>query len=37
MTVKTLPGSSLEVVEAKFLFQLLMTLLANPSCLDGGG
>jgi len=25
MTVKTLPGSSLEVVEAKFLFQLLMT------------
>ena len=37
MTVKTLPGSSLEVVEAEFLFQLLMRLLADPSRLDGGG
>jgi hypothetical protein len=30
--MKTLPGSSLEVI-----FQLLMRLFANPSCLDGGG
>ena len=37
MTVKALPGSSLEVVEAEFLFQLLMSLLTNPSRLDGGG
>ncbi len=37
MTVKALPGSPLEVVEAEFLFQLLMTLFANPSRLDGGG
>ena len=36
MAVKTLPGSPFEVVEAKFLFQLLMSLLANPSRLDGG-
>ena len=36
MTVKALPGSSLEVVEAEFLFQLLMGLLANPSRLDSG-
>ena len=36
MAVKTLPGSPFEVVEAKFFFQLLMGLLANPSCLDGG-
>lgn len=34
MAVKALPGSSFEVVEPKFLFQLLMGLLANPSCLD---
>jgi hypothetical protein len=31
MTVKALSGSSLEVVEAEFLFQLLMDLLADPS------
>jgi hypothetical protein len=37
MTVKALPGSSLEVVEAEFLFQLLMGLLADPSLLDGCG
>ncbi len=37
MTVKALPGSSLEVVEAEFLFQLLMGLFTNPSPLDGGG
>ena len=36
VTVKALPGSSLEVVEAEFFFQLLMRLLANPSRLDGG-
>ena len=36
MAVKALPGSSLEVIEAEFLFQLLMGLLANPSRLDGG-
>ena len=36
MAVETLPGSPFKVIEAKFLFQLLMGLLANPSCLDGG-
>ena len=36
VAVETLPGSPFEVIEAKFLFQLLMGLLANPSCLDGG-
>ena len=36
MAVEILPGSPFEVIEAKFLFQLLMGLLANPSCLDGG-
>ena len=36
MTVKALPGASLEVVEAEFLFQLLMGLLADPARLDGG-
>ncbi len=36
VTVKALPGSPLEVVEAKFLFQLLMGLLADPPRLDGG-
>ena len=35
MAVKTLPGSPFEVIEAEFLFHLLMRLLANPSCLDG--
>ena len=34
MTVKALPGSSLEVVEAEFFFQLLMGLLADPSRLN---
>ena len=34
MAVETLPGSPFEVIEAKFLFQLLMGLLANPSSLD---
>jgi len=36
MTVKALPRSSLEVIEAEFFFQLLMSLLADPSRLDGG-
>ena len=36
MTVKALPGSSLEVVETKFFFHLLVSLLANPTRLDGG-
>lgn len=36
VTVKALPRSALEMVEAEFFFQLLMGLLANPSCLDGG-
>src|SRR5438034_11100224 len=34
MTVKALPGSALEVIETKFFFQLLVSLLANPSRLD---
>ena len=37
MTMKALPGSSLEVIKPEFLFQLLMGLFANPSRLDGGG
>jgi len=36
MAVQALPGSSFEVIEAEFLFQLLMGLLTNPSRLDGG-
>ena len=36
VTMKTLPGPPFEVVEAKFLFQLLMGLLADPSRLDCG-
>ena len=36
MTMKAGPRSSLEVVEAEFLFQLLMGLLADPSRLDRG-
>ena len=37
MTVKALPGSSLEVIETEFFFQLLVSLLTNPSSLDDGG
>lgn len=37
VTMKILPGSSLEVIKSEFFFQLLMRLFANPSCLDGGG
>ena len=36
VTMKALPGSSLEVIEPKFLFQLLMGLFANPSRFDRG-
>src|SRR5262249_62432975 len=36
MTMKALPGSSLEVVKTKFFFHLLVSLLANPTRLDGG-
>lgn len=36
-TMKTLPGSPLEVIKPKLRFQLLMRLFANPSCLDSGG
>src|SRR5262249_16587388 len=35
MTVETLPGPAFEVIETEFLFQLLVSLLANPSRLDG--
>ena len=34
MTMKAVPRPSLEVIEPEFLLQLLMGLLANPSCLD---
>ena len=37
VTMKALPGSSLEVIKPEFLFQLLMGLFANPSRFDGGG
>src|SRR5262245_41516611 len=36
VTMQTLPGSAFEVIEAEFFFQLLVSLFANPSCLDGG-
>ena len=36
VAVEALPGSPLEVVETQFFFQLLVSLLANPSRLDGG-
>ena len=36
MTVKALPRTAFEVIETKFFFQLLVSLLANPSRLDGG-
>ena len=36
MTMKALPGSSLEVIKPEFLFQLLMGLFANPSSFDCG-
>ena len=36
MTMEALPGSSLEVIETEFFFHLLVSLLTNPSRLDGG-
>jgi hypothetical protein len=36
MTMKTGPGSPLEVVETEFFLQLLMGLLADPPRLDRG-
>lgn len=36
MTMEPLPGSSLEVIELEFLFQLLVGLFANPSRFDRG-
>ena len=36
VTMKTLPGSPLKVIKPEFFFRLLMSLLANPSCLDDG-
>ena len=35
MPMQALPGSALKVIETEFFFQLLMSLLANPSRLDG--
>ena len=37
MPIEPLPGSPLEVVEAKLLLHLLMRLLADPSRLDRAG
>ena len=34
--MQALPGSPLEVVKTKFIFHLLVSLLANPTRLDGG-
>ena len=36
MSMEALPGSSFEVIEPEFLFQLLMCLFANPSRFDRG-
>ena len=35
MTVKALPGSTLEVIEAEFFFQLLVSLLASLADVAG--
>jgi hypothetical protein len=35
VTMKTAPGLPLEVVEAEFLLELLIRLLADPARLDG--
>jgi hypothetical protein len=37
MAVKAVPGSSLEVVETEFLFQLLRRLLVFLKCAPDGG
>ena len=34
--VQASPGPALEVAQAQFLFELLVSLLADPACLDGG-
>ena len=36
MTVKAVPGSSLEVIKAEFFLHLLVSLLANPPRLYSG-
>jgi len=36
MSMEALPGSSFEVIETEFFFQLLMGLFANPSRFDRG-
>jgi hypothetical protein len=36
MTMQALPGSALEMIKTEFFFQLLVSLLANPTRLDGG-
>ena len=33
--MQALPGSAFKGIETEFFVQLLMSLLANPSCLDG--
>jgi hypothetical protein len=35
VTMQALPGSTFEVIETELLFQLLVSLLANPARLDG--
>ena len=35
--VQTGPGPTLEMAEAQLLFELLVSLLAHPACLDRGG
>ena len=37
VAMQTAPGSPFEVIEAKFLLELLMGLLAEPARLNGGG
>jgi hypothetical protein len=37
VTMETMPGSTLEVIETEFLLELLMGLFADPSRLDRGG
>lgn len=37
VAMKTLPRLPFEVIKSKLLLQLLMRLLTNPPCLDGGG
>jgi hypothetical protein len=37
VSVKPMPGSSLEVIKPELFLELLMGLLANPARLDGAG